>query len=380
MGTELGVGVWASIIAVIIIAWTYDFFNGMNDAANTVATSICTGALRPRAAVIMGALLNFAGAYYTTEVAKTIGKGIVDPHFITLELLCAGLIGAAMWSWWCTRRGMPISITHSVIGGFMGPAVVAHGFGVLQRDIIMKKVLLAMIFSPVAGFFGGLVLMIFVTWLAQAAMKIGARYGRQLRVSKFFRTAQLGSAAYMGFSHGANDAQNAMGAITAALVATGFVSATEWEVPKWVIFGSAFFMGLGTYLGGWKVIRTLGMRLVKLQPVQGFSAETTAATVMLLASRIGAPISTTHAISTAVMGAGAVRRLSAVKWGVATNIMVAWFLTIPGAAAIGIVTHWAILGVSGKPLTTTAWTILAGIGTAAGVTAYKRSRNKLNRA
>ncbi len=319
------------VVAVIVLAWVYDFFNGMNDAANAIATSVSTRALTPRQAIILARTLNFAGAFVTTEVAKTIGKGIVRTEALTQPVVLAGLVGATAWAWACTWLGLPISITHSLVGGLMGAGFAAAGVAALNWTGL-TKIGYAMVFSPVAGFAGGFALMLATYWAFRRAAPAV--------VTRIFRYGQIVSASYMAFAHGANDTQNAMGAITAALLAGGFIS--EFKVPLWVMLGSAFFMGVGTSFGGWRVIRTMGMRMVKLQPVQGFSAEVSAASVALGATLLGLPISTTHAISTAVMGVGATRRLSAVRWGIAGHIVGAWIFTFPGAAGIAVASYYVI--------------------------------------
>lgn len=317
----------AFVVVIVILAWTYDFFNGMNDCANAIATTVSTGALTPRKAIALAWMFNIIGAFVTTRVAKTIGKGVINPEALAgptgQAILIAAVIGTIIWVAICTRKGIPISITHSLIGGMLGAGVLAVGFGGVQAAGI-KKILLAMILSPLFGFLFGLFMMVGMLWLSRNA---ATRYA-----TRFFRHAQILSASFMAFTHGQNDAQNAMGIITAALLTGGFIS--SFEVPFWVIFGSAFFMGFGTWAGGWRVIKTMGMRLAKLRPVHGFSAETSAAVVIEVSSLFGAPISTTHCISTAIMGVGATERLSAVKWGVAGHIVTTWVLTIPGAAVI----------------------------------------------
>ncbi|MDR5694525.1 MAG: inorganic phosphate transporter [Armatimonadota bacterium] len=321
------------IVAVLILAWSYDFFNGMNDAANAIATSVSTRALTPRQAILLARTLNFLGAFLTTEVAKTIGKGVVRSEALTEPMVLAALIGATAWAWLCTHYGIPISITHSLVAGLMGAGWAGGGFQALQlRGFV--KIAYAMIVSPVTGFLGGFALMLLAYWIFRRMLPTV--------VTRIFRYGQILSASYMAFAHGANDTQNAMGVITAALLAGGFIK--EFKVPWWVILGSAFFMGLGTSFGGWRVIRTMGMRMVKLQPIQGFSAEASAATVMIVASLLGLPISTTHVISTAIMGVGATRRLSAVRWGIAGHIVAAWIFTFPGAAAIAAIAYYLLIG------------------------------------
>ncbi|UCE27903.1 MAG: inorganic phosphate transporter [Candidatus Coatesbacteria bacterium] len=313
---------------VVIIALIYDFFNGVNDCANAIATTVSTRALPPWAAVLMAGGFNVFGAFVTTAVAKTMGKGIVDPSAIGMDVVVFALLGATIWTAVCTKYGIPISITHSLVGGLMGAALIAAGPEVLKPQGLIK-VFLAMIISPIAGFAAGYVIMVAMLWAAKRATPSGA--------NKFFRTTQILSAAFMAFTHGMNDTQNAMGVITAALFIGGFIA--TFEVPKLVILACGLAMGLGTAIGGWRVIRTMGSRVVKLEPVHGFSAETAAAVVIGVNSFLGMPISTTHVISTAIMGVGSTRKFSAVRWGVARSIVVAWILTVPAAALISALTY-----------------------------------------
>lgn len=316
-------GILIIVILIIVLAWIYDFFNGMNDAANAIATCVSTRALGPRQAIILAFLGNLLGAFLTTEVAKTVGKGLVDPTAMTPAFMVAALVGATLWSAICTWVGIPISITHSLIGGIIGAAASGVGLAALKWDGL-KKVLVAMVLSPLAGFAVAFLFLIAIYW--------AFRRQPPARLSRLFRYGQIASASFMAFSHGANDTQNAMGIITATLVMAGVLS--DFQVPLWVIFGSALFMGLGTAMGGWRVIRTMGMRVVKLRPHHGFAAEVSAGVTITVASLLGAPISTTHVIASSIMGVGATERLSAVRWGVAGHIVATWILTIPGAAFI----------------------------------------------
>ncbi|MGB9773372.1 MAG: anion permease [Bacteroidota bacterium] len=316
------------IIVIVLLAWTYDFYNGMNDCANSIATSVSTRALTPRQAIFMAFLMNILGAFITTQVAKTIGKGLVDPAVVDFYIVIASLVGAIGWSAVATHSGIPISITHALVGGIVGAVIASHGSGALEMKGI-SLVVTAMIISPVAGFFFGFLMLV-------AMMRL-ARYAKPYTANQTFRRAQILSAAFMALSHGANDTQNAMGIITMALVAGKLIP--TFEVPKWVILGSAFFMGLGTYTGGWNVIRTMGIRVVKLHPVHGFSAETSSAIVILLNTLLGAPISTTHVISTAIVGVGAAEKPNRVNWGTVGNIVVTWILTIPGSGIIAAIAY-----------------------------------------
>ena len=319
------------VVIVVILAWVYNFYNGMNDAANAIATTVSTRALTPKQAIVLARTLNVAGAFATTAVAKTIGKGIVTPDSINQLVIISALVGASVWSAFCTHYGIPISITHGLIGGLIGAAIYAKGVGVIRMAGV-SKVFWAMIISPLAGFVAGFVLMVIIYWIF--------RKTTPAKVNKGFKMGQVVSTIFMSFSHGSNDTQNAMGIITAALVVGGFID--SFHVPIWVILGSAFFMGLGTSVGGWRVIKTLGMRMVKVRPVHGFTAEWSAAAVIMGATLLGAPISTTHVVSTSIMGVGATRRFSAVRWGIAGNIVATWIFTFPGAAFISVATYFIL--------------------------------------
>lgn len=312
------------LFLVIILAILYDFTNGWNDAANAIATVVSTRVLTPIAAVIFAGLLNMAGAFYNTEVAKTIGKGIADPRYLTQLHIAGALLGAVVWNVFLTINGMPISITHSLVSAIAGAGVSAGGFKILNFSVL-KKIGLALIISPILGFFAGM----FFMWLLLLAF----RNASPSRVNRWFGFLQLFSSGFMSFSHGANDAQNAMGIITAALLAGGFIS--EFEVPRWVILLCGTVIAVGTFFGGWRVVRTLGQRIYSLKTIHGFTAETTAALVMIGATRLGIPISTTHVITSTIVGVGSSKRLSAVRWGVAFNIVFAWVATIPACAILG---------------------------------------------
>ena len=319
------------VIIVVLLAWIYDFYNGMNDAANAIATTISTRALTPRQAIALARIFNVLGAFATTAVAKTVGKGIVDPAAINQLMIISALIGASAWSAFCTYFGIPISITHALVGGLMGAAIYAKGLGVLQKTG-MLKIFWAMLISPLAGFLAGFILMVIIYWVFRKAAPA--------KISKRFRLGQIVSTIFMAFSHGSNDTQNAMGIITAALVVGGFID--TFHVPVWVILGSALFMGLGTSVGGWRVIKTLGMRMVKVRPVHGFTAEWSAGAVIMVATLFGAPISTTHVVSTSIMGVGATQRLAAVRWGIAGHIVATWIFTFPGAGLISAAVYFIL--------------------------------------
>lgn len=323
----------ALIIAVIAIALTFDYTNGFHDAANAIATSVSTRALTPRAALIMAASMNLLGAFLGTEVAKTVGEGIVDLPQVTASLVVvmAAVMGAIVWNittWWL---GLPTSSSHALIGGLVGATLAASGI-VLWAGIV-EKVVIPMIASPLVGFLVAFLLMTAIQW--------GFRRSSPARTNRGFRIAQTFSAAGMALGHGLQDAQKTMGVITLALLAGGYQE--TFEVQWWVIVMAASALALGTYAGGWRIMRTLGRRIVDLDPPRGFAAEATAASVLYTTAFVfHAPISTTHSITSAVMGAGATRRLSAVRWGVASNIVTAWVVTMPMAALVAAVAYWLL--------------------------------------
>lgn len=324
------------LLAVILFALVFDFFNGLNDCANAIATCISTKALSPRNAIIIARTLNFLGALSHTAVAATVGKGIIDPESTSLVLILAALVGAALWTAIATYQGVPISVTHSLVGGLLGAGVAAGGTKIIMFGG-MKKILLAMIFSPLAGFLGGGLLILLLYWAFRRATP--------LKINKNFRRLQVLSAAWMAFSHGMNDAQNAMGIITMALVTYGFLP--FFKVPLLVMVACSTAMALGTSMGGWRVIKTMGKKVFDLKPVHGFAAETSAALVISAMSLIGAPISTTHVISTAIMGVGSTKRLSAVRWGIVRNIVIAWIITIPTAGIAGAISYFLLSKIFG---------------------------------
>jgi PiT family inorganic phosphate transporter len=315
---------------VVATALAFDFTNGFHDTANAVATSISTRALAPRVAVGLAAVLNFVGAFLSIEVAATIAKGIVNPDDITLPIVFAGLIGAITWNLLTWYFGLPSSSSHALIGGMVGATFAAAGSSAVYGDGIVEKVIVPALLSPVLAFVvGGLGILI--------SYRI---VGRQPpgQVSRGFRLGQILSGSLLALSHGTNDAQKTMGVIALALVASGKLSAGA-DPPTWVIVSAATAIALGTYVGGWRIIRTMGSRIIKMDPAQGFAAQSAGAAVILSASHAGFPLSTTHVISGAIMGAGAAKRVSAVRWGVAGNIVVAWVLTLPAAALVGALVY-----------------------------------------
>jgi inorganic phosphate transporter, PiT family len=319
----------ADIILVIVVgtALAFDFTNGFHDTANVVATSISTRALPPRIAVAFAAIFNFVGAFLSLKVAATVGKDIVNSDSITMTIVFAGLIGAIAWNLATWYFGLPSSSSHALIGGLVGSAFAAHGADAILGDGLLGKVVLPAVIAPVLAF----------VVAGAAIIAAYAIIGRQRPgpVNRGFRLGQLLSAGLLALSHGTNDAQKTMGIITLALVAHGNIAADNFHVPDWVVISSASAIALGTYTGGWRIIRTMGSRIIKMDPAQGFAAQGAGSAVILAASHAGYPLSTTHVISGGVMGAGAAKRLSAVRWGVAGNIIIAWVLTIPAAASIG---------------------------------------------
>jgi PiT family inorganic phosphate transporter len=313
---------------VVLVALFFDFTNGFHDTANAIATSVSTRAISPRLAVLGAAVLNFAGAFLSLKVAATIAKGIVDPSAITLSVVLAGLVGAIAWNLVTWFAGLPSSSSHALVGGVLGSSVAATGgFDVVLWHGFSQKVLVPSLLAPLLAVPAAAL----VTFVVIAIVRRRAPGG----VNRVFRKLQLVSAGFVSLTHGTNDAQKTMGIITLALVTTGHVSSSGFDVPTWVIVTSATAMALGTYVGGWRIIRTLGQRVTKLEPTHGFAAETATASILYATARLGFPVSTTHAISSAILGAGATTRFSAVRWGIAGNIVLAWLLTIPAAALAG---------------------------------------------
>jgi PiT family inorganic phosphate transporter len=317
----------ATLWAVVAVALFFDFTNGFHDTANSIATSVSTRALSPRMAVASAAVLNFLGAFVSVAVAATIAKGIVDQSVITLDVVMAGLVGAITWNLITWFVGLPSSSSHALIGGMIGSAMAAGGVDVVQWGGIWDNVLIPSLLAPFLGVAFAFALIIGVTWLV-------ARRSPS-RVNRVFRRAQLVSGAFVAFTHGTNDAQKTMGIIALALVASGHLDPDFERPPTWVIASAALAMAAGTYAGGWRIIKTLGQRIAKIDPPQGFAAQTACASILWGTAHFGFPVSTTHTISGSVLGAGAVRGFSAVRWGVAGNILVAWILTIPAAAVVG---------------------------------------------
>jgi inorganic phosphate transporter, PiT family len=319
------------LVIVVVTALAFDFTNGFHDTANAIATSVSTRAMSPRTAVAMSAVLNFAGAFISLKVAATVGSGIVDASAVTTTVVFAGLVGAIAWNlatWWA---GLPSSSSHALIGGLIGSAFAADGGSVINVDGIVETVLVPAAVAPLLAFV-----------VAASAILVIYRMVGNLRpgpVNRGYRLGQLVSGSMFSLAHGTNDAQKTMGIITLALIAHGDLPADSFDVPAWVVVSSAAAIALGTYTGGWRIIRTMGSRIIKMDPAQGFAAQGAGAAVVLTASHLGFPLSTTHVISGGVMGAGAAKRLSAVRWGLAGNIVVAWVLTLPAAALIGALVY-----------------------------------------
>lgn len=314
------------LIAVVVLALTFDFINGFHDTANSIATSVSTRVLTPRMAIIMAAGLNFLGALVSENVAKTISKGLVHG---TLEqyVIIAALLSAVLWDLLTWYFGIPSSSTHALIGGLVGASIAfAGGFDKIIWKGVWDKVILPLITSPIIGFIFGYIVMTLIYFFTKNASQRG--------VNKVFSKLQIVSAAIMSYAHGNNDAQKSMGIITLALVSAGLWS-SDAGIPIFVKVACALAMAAGTSIGGWRIIKTMGMNMIKLQPVGGFAAETSAALVIEVATQIGAPVSTTHVISSAIMGVGASKRLSAVRWALARSIVFAWIFTIPVTAVLG---------------------------------------------
>lgn len=320
------------LVAVVILALAFDYVNGFHDAANAIATVVSTRALTPRQAVLLAAALNFAGAFMFEGVAKTIAKGLVDPEAVNHQslILCA-LFGAIVWNlltWWW---GLPSSSSHALVGGLVGVALARAGMdGVLWEGVISHVVIPGLV-SPLIGLVLGMAVMIALFWTLRKARP---------SINVHFKRLQVVSASLMAFAHGTNDAQKVMGIITLALVTAGLQEG--YEVQPWVKFACATMIALGTSAGGWRIIKTIGVKVVKLQPVHGFAAETTASAVLMTTAAMGMPISTTHVITAAIMGVGATKRLSAVRWGVAGSILWAWAFTIPAAAIMAGLCYYVV--------------------------------------
>jgi PiT family inorganic phosphate transporter len=320
------------LVIVVATALAFDFTNGFHDTANVVASSISTGALSPRAAIGIAAVLNFAGAFISLKVAATVATGIIDAGKITEPIAFSGLVGAITWNLITWYYGLPSSSSHALIGGIVGALLAAVGGAGVKGHALVAKVVVPAVIAPVLSFIVASVSIIVIYQLV-ARRRPGI-------VTRGFRLGQIVSGSMLALAHGTNDAQKTMGVITLALVAHGSLSTAHFHVPTWVVISAASAIALGTYAGGWRIIRTVGMRIIKMDSAQGFASQGAGAAVILASSHFGYPLSSTHVISGGIMGAGAAKRLSAVRWGVAGNIAIAWVLTLPAAAAFGAIVYW----------------------------------------
>jgi len=325
------------LLAVLGLSVVFDYINGFHDTANAIATSVSTRALRPSHAIAMSASMNFIGALTGTAVAKTIGAGLVESTDSNMLVVASALLGAITWNLITWRLGIPSSSSHALIGGLLGASAAAAGFQSWIPEGIINKVLIPLFTSPLIGFALGFIVMVIIFNIF--------RHAHPQALNGRFRRLQVISAGFMAFSHGSNDAQKTMGIMTLALFSAGVID--TFEVPLWVIIVAATSISLGTAAGGWRIIKTMGSKVVKLDPVHGFAAETSAATIIFGASHFGIPVSTTHVISSAIMGTGASDRIKAVRWGVARNIGVAWVLTLPASGIVAGISFYllhALLG------------------------------------
>jgi inorganic phosphate transporter, PiT family len=342
------------VIVVVVTALVFDFTNGFHDTANAMATSIATGALRPKAAVAIAGCLNVIGAFLSVQVAKTISGGLVDDTLITPVVIFAGLVGAIMWNLTTWYVGLPSSSSHALFGGLIGATWVAGGAGAIHFDTVLNKVVLPAVLSPVVA-----------ALIAVAVTYLSFRVTRRAEpgvVSRGFKLSQTVSGSMVALAHGTNDAQKTMGVITLTMITAGMLPAGSGP-PFWVVVAAGLAIGLGTYVGGWRIIRTLGRRVSDIRPVQGFSADTTSAAVILSSTHLGLPLSTTQVCTGSIFGAGAGHRLAAVHWGVAGRIALAWSFTLPSAAVVGAAASWlAATGTAGViVVAVTGMAVAAGI-------------------
>jgi PiT family inorganic phosphate transporter len=318
-----------AVVTLIAVALIFDFINGFHDAANSIATIVATRVLTPGQAVVWAATFNFLAAFgFGTAVAKTVGSGMIDLEVVTYAVIFGGLLGAIVWDLITWYVGLPTSSSHALVGGYAGAAIAKAGFGALIASG-WTKTLIFIVFAPLMGMGLGLLLSVITLWMFRGFSP--------LRVDKWFRRLQLVSAALYSLAHGTNDAQKTMGIIAGVLFTAGYL--TTFDIPFWVIMAAHIAIALGTLSGGWRIVHTMGSKITKLQPLGGFAAETAGAITLFTASGLGIPVSTTHTITGAIVGVGSVRRLSAVRWGVARRIVWAWVLTIPASAAIAAVTY-----------------------------------------
>ncbi len=322
------------LVCIVLIAVIFDYTNGVHDSGNAIAPLVSTKVMDPKKAVIMAAVLNLAGAFLGTEVATTIGKGIVNTDLIAadLRLILAALLGAIFWNIMTWTLGLPSSSSHALIGGLMGAAIAYQGWHTLNYASIVSKIVIPLFLAPVLGFAGGYLLMVLIAWITY-------RF-RSHKMNRLFKSLQVISGGIMALGHGSNDAQKSMGIIALALFFSKAIPV--FEVPYWVKFICALAITIGTATGGWKIIRTMGNKIFKMEPVHGFTSQMSASIVILFASMAGAPISTTHVMSSSIMGVGASRRVSAVRWNVAVSMVFAWFVTIPASAVVGALFYYAV--------------------------------------
>ena len=325
------------LVITVGVALFFDFTNGFHDTANAVATSVSTRALSPRLAVAVAAVANLAGAFVTTAVATTVGKGIIDSNLATEKTVLAAVIGAIVWNLLTWRLGLPSSSSHALIGGLIGAALVQSGTSGVEWHGVVHKVVIPAIWAPTIAFGAGFVVLLGIYWLFRA-LTPGLAH-------RSFRLGQLASGTFVAFTHGANDAQKTMGVIALALLAHGSIS--TFYIPTWVKIAAGLAIAAGTYVGGWRIMRTLGQRVFQMDPPAGFAAQATAGAVIYVSTRYGYPLSTTHVVSGSVLGTGATRRFSAVRWGIAGNMVLAWVLTIPAAALVSVVIWWPVKALFG---------------------------------
>jgi len=326
------------VVLVVIMALVFDYINGFHDTANAIATVVSTRVLSPRSAIILAAVLNFVGALVAQNVAKTIASGLVDKSFVNQSVILSAVLGAIIWNLITWKYGIPSSSSHALIGGLCGAAISRGGIGALKLDGLKEKVLVPLVMSPIIGVVIGFVLMALIYFIAR---KIKSNNALMI-----FKPLQILSSSLMAFSHGSNDAQKSMGIITLALVAGGFIPHSDKVIiPLWVMLSCALVMALGTAAGGWRIIKTMGHKILRMEPPQGFAAETGASIVILLASKFGIPVSTTHVISSSIFGVGLAKNKNAVRWIVARDMIFAWVLTIPASAIMAMFLSYVLMSI-----------------------------------
>lgn len=323
------------LIAIVFFALAFDFTNGFHDAANAIATAVSTRALSPLAAVSIAATMNLAGALISTKIAITVVTAVANPESVAPIVIVASLIGSILWNLLTWYLGLPTSSSHALLGGLAGGVLAFAGVEAVKWQTLLDKFIIPTLVSPVGGLIIGFLVMSAIYWIFRKANPV--------RTNKHFKLLQIFSASFMAFSHGSNDAQKTMGVITFGLISLGMIhGGKDIAVPFWVIISAASAISLGTFVGGWKIIKTMGMRITKLEPVNGFAAETTAATILFANAQLGFPVSTTHVITSSIMGVGAAKRFSGVRWSVARSILFAWAFTLPGAAFCAACSYWII--------------------------------------